>query len=553
MRKCCPYAIVLLSLSAACDRAQHTHDAGPVSPEIATPSGCDVATPPPTAPDGYYVNGNTICTTAGAAQVFRGVSRPSLEWSAFGEHLSEHDFRRMASWGANVVRLPLNQAFWLADSPQFESSYAERVDRAVAWAKAAGLDAILVLHWSDGGTVGGCRAPSNCQQQMADERSIVFWSEVAARYRGDGRVSFELYNEPHDISWQVWKAGGMTGAGFRAAGMQQLYDAVRAAAAENLVIIGGLDWAYDLSGVPANRIEGYNIVYATHPYNTPQRQPSTWERAWGALTASDPVLVTEFGNLNDSSCSTDYTADVIDYADARSAGWIAWAWFPGDCTFPALIEDWNGAPSATGAVVKEALLAHSGPRPEVEPEAELPLAFSFDDDDEGWRLNPYQDPDFTNLGAPIVEGGVPASLRFSASDGDPAPGSLELRATFTDSQQYVIANAQVVRNLMGATLSAQVRLESGSLDGVGVSLHACSQGFVCVAGPIADPAALRAGDWVTLDWDLRQIEDASFDATRVISVGVQLDSTMIDGDEADVPSPERAEALLRIDDIESER
>ena len=26
-----------------------------------------------------------------------------------------------------------------------------------------------------------------------------FWSEVAARYKGDGRVMFELYNEPHDV------------------------------------------------------------------------------------------------------------------------------------------------------------------------------------------------------------------------------------------------------------------------------------------------------------------------------------------------------------------
>ena len=29
---------------------------------------------------------------------------------------------------------------------------------------------------------------------------------------------------------------------------------------KSLVVIGGLNWAYDLSGVPANRIAGYNIV-----------------------------------------------------------------------------------------------------------------------------------------------------------------------------------------------------------------------------------------------------------------------------------------------------
>ena len=78
---------------------------------------------------------------------------------------------------------------------------------------------------------------------------------------------FELYNEPFNVSWDIWRSGGATTGGWQAAGMQQLYDAVRASGAKNLVIIGGLDFAYDLSGVPANRIGGYNILYATHPYN----------------------------------------------------------------------------------------------------------------------------------------------------------------------------------------------------------------------------------------------------------------------------------------------
>jgi hypothetical protein len=505
---------------------------------------------PPFAPDGYYVNGNAVCSQAGKAHVFRGLARPSLEWSPSGDHLSERDFRLMASWGANVVRLPLNQAFWLEDSPQFAASYAPLVDDAVSWAKAAGMDVILDLHWSDAGTVGGCTSPPNCQQQMADERSITFWSEVAARYRGDGRVLFELYNEPHDVSWQVWKSGGETSAGFRAAGMQQLYDAVRAAGADNLVLIGGLDWAYDLSGVVANRIDGYNIVYATHPYNTPNRQPAAWEKSWGFLTATDPVMVTEFGNLNDPSCSTDYTGAVIDYADAHAAGWTAWAWFPGGCTFPGLIDDWTGTASVTGSLVKAALQRHSGPRPEVEPEEELPLAFSFDGGADGWLLNPYKDPDFTNLGAPSAVGAVPATLGFSASEGDRSPGSLELRATFTRPNQYVIANRAVVRDLTGATLRARVRLESGTLAGVRVSLHACSIGFVCPAGPAADPASLSSREWVSLQWDLSGVEDEGFDATRVISVGVQLDSTPLAGGVADAPGVDDGEALLRIDDFE---
>ena len=111
--------------------------------------------------------------------------------------------------------------------------------------------------------------------------------------------------------WNVWQSGGTTGSGWQAVGMQQLYDAVRAAGAQNLVVIGGLDWAYDLSGVPANRIDGYNIVYATHPYTRRSRacaRRRTGTARWGFLTATDPVVVTEFGVLNDTACTTDYDA-----------------------------------------------------------------------------------------------------------------------------------------------------------------------------------------------------------------------------------------------------
>jgi hypothetical protein len=196
---------------------------------------------------------------------------------------------------------------------------------------------------------------------MPDANSVTFWSEVATRYGDDGRVLFELYNEPHNVSWSIWQSGGDTGDGWLAVGMQQLYDTVRSTGARNLVVVGGLDWAYDLSGVPAHRIEGYNIVYATHPYNNgAERVSRFWDLYWGFLTKTDPVIVTEFGDTG-GKCLPDFDAELIPYADAHAAGWTAWAWFPSGCGFPALIDDWSGSPSASGAVVKAALLGYDDP------------------------------------------------------------------------------------------------------------------------------------------------------------------------------------------------
>jgi hypothetical protein len=280
-----------------------------------------------------------------------------MEWSMTGQNLSAADFTAMASWHANVVRIALNQDFWLSASPRYSAGYAPLVDQVVQWIEAAGMDVILDLHWSDTGNY----AVQPGQQRMADAHSMQFWSEVAGRYKGDGRVFFELYNEPHDVPPQVWLSGGLSGpGGFMVAGMQELHDAVRAAGAENLVVVGGLNWAYDLGQVAGFLVKGHNILYATHPYNTPDRQPANWDAAWGFLTQTHPVVVTEFGDAT-ANCTSTWDQELITYADSHHASWTAWAWWTGGCAFPALLNDWSYTTTSPGAVVKAALLGYHDP------------------------------------------------------------------------------------------------------------------------------------------------------------------------------------------------
>ena len=502
---------------------------------VATPpppmrTGCASA-PGPVAPGGYYVNGNTICTPDGRAHLLHGVARMSLEWNPAGENLSRGDFALMGSWNANVVRMGLNQDFWLAGSPLYDASYANTVDNAIAWAEMAGMDVILDLHWSDRGTLGSCPPSAGCQQLMADANSVTFWSEVAARYKNDGRVMFELYNEPHDIPWQVWKSGGDTGQGWQAVGMQQLYDTVRATGAQNLVLIGGLNWGYDLSGVPANRIGGYNIVYTTHPYGTPDgftRPPSEWNRTWGFLTQTDPVVATEFGVLNDNSCGTQYQQQVIAYADAHFAGWTAWVWFAGDCStgFITLIRDWAGTPSPEGTIVRAALLGYndppaSPPRPRSGPD----FGYTFDGGTQGWHLNNYDDPNLQNLAVHPPAGGTVPSLIFDPADGNPNPGALQLRVGFTAFDQYVdnaVFLSQPGQNLAGKTLHARVKLVSGSLPNGGVQLYTLTGPNYTWGATFVSGSAFPPGTWVPIDLDLSTITASGYDPSKVVQIGVQV-------------------------------
>jgi len=506
--------------------ASATFVIAPPAPPMRT--GCAPTPTAPVAPGGYYVNGNTICTMEGRPHLFHGVDRASLEWNSKGEHISLPDFQLMGTWNANVVRIALNQDFWLPGSQYFDPSYIDTVDNAVAWAEMAGMDVILDLHWSDRGVLGGCNPANGCQQLMPDANSLTFWQEVATHYRFDGRVMFELYNEPHDVPPDVWRFGGTTFEGWQAVGMQQLYDAVRATGAQNLVLIGGLNWAYDLgqAGLPGNRVTGYNIVYATHPYtdtNRFTRPPSDWNRAFGFLTATDPVVVTEFGVLDDTTvCTTDYQQQVIAYADAHFAGWTSWWWFPVGCL--ALINDWSGTPTPFGSVIKGALQGYNDP-PASSPRPLGPdLNFTFNHGLQGWEFNTFQGGDLTNLAVITPPGGSPPALAINPTDGNPEPGSMQVTVQFTDVNQVVTPNVAFFDprlNVTGKTLHARVRLVSGSFVG-GVQFYALSgDGFV-FTGAFYNFDQFPAGVWVPITLDLTSGTAPGFDPSQVVQIAVQL-------------------------------
>jgi endoglucanase len=299
------------------------------------------------APGGFYTEGNQIFDSQGNVHIFKGFARPTFEFDPAGQGVSRQDVELMGSYaGVNVVRWGVSEGYWLSNHPQFNRNYQAYIDRAVQWTLQSGMDVIIDLHWS-----GNPAA----QQPMASRQSITFWQEVARKYAGDGRVIFELYNEPNGVSAQVWRNGD---ANF--AGMQQMYDAVRAVGANNLVLVGGLDFAYDLDSLlPGMAITGTNIAYVTHPYRFKNPAPPA---GYDAASAIVPIVATEFGDaaaggIGRDSCDTaTYSNSIADFT-RRGMGWTAWAWVaaPERCAFPALLEKWDGTATPPGQVVFNAL------------------------------------------------------------------------------------------------------------------------------------------------------------------------------------------------------
>ncbi len=231
------------------------------------------------------VKANNLTTLQGNVVRLQGVNIASLEWSSNGEHVLQSVNVAINDWGANIVRLPLAQDRWFGratDQVDGGAAYRGLVRQVVQSAAARNCYVLLDLHWSDAGAWGR----NIGQHFMPDDNSVEFWEAVASAYANHPAVLFDLYNEPHDVSWEVWRNGGKVTERndkapggrlvYHTPGMQKLLDACRGKEAKNAVVAGGLDWAYDLSGiVKGNALadpQGNGVIYATHIY--------PWKKGW---------------------------------------------------------------------------------------------------------------------------------------------------------------------------------------------------------------------------------------------------------------------------------
>ena len=298
----------------------------------------DRGSPPVVGP--LHVTGDTIVQGNGTPVTLRGVELYGLQSSPTLSPSDAAAVDEAKAWGANMVRVALGEQFWLGTSCTYSPAYAGAVDAVVHEITSLGMVALLDLHFN---SLVPC-TPGGPQMMADDPGSVDFWRSVAARYAGNPLVAFDLYNEPHGISDAVWLAGGTVVSGvlpFHAAGMQQLYDAVRGAGAQNLVVVSGNDWGNTL---PPARVSGSNIAYGAHDYSCPNAPPpscdtpdpsdaSTLLDSWVQPAASVPVVVSEFGWPSQDSGT--FIGNVIAFAATHGWSWNAFA-FDGTAPFGLL-------------------------------------------------------------------------------------------------------------------------------------------------------------------------------------------------------------------------
>jgi hypothetical protein len=336
---------------------------------------------------------------SGEVRRLRGLNRSGLEYAApvdgsflAGAAVTERELDEMIlGWGANVVRIPFSQDRILRGSGSTPSDrYLADLDRLVEWTAARRAYVILTLLWRDSTTDFGRNRDGTVNRVPAlpDRGALDAWRRLAHRYRQEPGVLFEVFNEPHDpivvpadpacsdvqpclgirpdgsvfelvdrrVTGSVWRSWA-----------RALVDTIRAEHPRSVVLVPGIDWAYDLRGMPLAVEEGSavlfrNLVYTTHVY--PWRgspgggrrgleRGIGWMAAFGHLARLAPVLVSEWGG---GDADVVWGRTLAAFMDEQGLGWTAWSW----SDRPRLVR--NAAlgdyePTAFGGLVRSLLTA----------------------------------------------------------------------------------------------------------------------------------------------------------------------------------------------------
>ena len=352
-----------------------------------------------------HVSGNKLESASGTPLRLLGVDVSGTEDACIENRgfswgpLTVAEADTIASWGTNVVRVPLNEDCWLgingAPAAYSGIAYQHMIKQWVEDLNAAGLVAILDLHWAAPGT-----NQATTQWPMADaDHALTFWTQVATSFRTMPSVIFDLFNEPtlgtyspSPSDWACWLNGCTTSfecptcttaVSYQTAGMQQMLDAVRQAGATQPVLVGGTNFSGDPCGTKDFGGNGggclwlqyeptdpeHQVIADFHTYNwTACATVSCWNASVLPVAAQVPVITAEFGERD---CSAAYIDQYMNWADQHDISYLAWSWeVPAYGTRCAagnlqLLSNWNGTPSVTsdsGAAVHDhlALLARLG-------------------------------------------------------------------------------------------------------------------------------------------------------------------------------------------------
>lgn len=331
----------------------------------------------------------------------------------------------LAAWHVNAVRFLVNEMCWLgrppdprnnpavAPIPQAHYSaaqYRQAIETFVASLHRYGMIAVPALG-DNPCPRNGLNPPGSQYSPCSDNQQVMpdaanapdFWRSFAAAFKNDHSMVFELFNEPHPEAVRpginvlgCWRNGcEIPGEGWRAAGMQQLIDAIRSTGATQPILVPGINYSAVLyhpagqglttpvgwlsPGVrPGDTLSPPQLAASNHMYdgsydNTDLgcpngNTPGCWDNRLAIIAAQVPLVTTELGE-HDCDRSATFINSYMNWSDTKPASgrdrvsYLAWT-FNADYSCndanTTLITDWSGTPNAAGRALRTHLITNNG-------------------------------------------------------------------------------------------------------------------------------------------------------------------------------------------------
>lgn len=201
-----------------------------------------------------------------AAAPLLGQSAPRPRWRGFNllemfrkeetKPFREDDFKMIAEWGFNFVRIPMDFRIWVKDGDwrKIDGDALKNVDAAVEYGKRHGVHVSLNLHRAPGYCVNPpAETPSLWTEPDAREVFALHWGTLARRYKGvpAERLSFDLLNEP----------AGVDAAAYLQA-MKAAVEAIRLEDPARRILAEGLQWG----NAPVPELLPLQVDFSTRGY-----------------------------------------------------------------------------------------------------------------------------------------------------------------------------------------------------------------------------------------------------------------------------------------------
>jgi hypothetical protein len=320
--------------------------------------------------------GKWIVDSEGNIVILRGANFMGYEFGSWGSHIEE-DYAKMASWGFNVVRLPIAWHHIEKSSGVYDESYfTNYVDRDIAWAKKYGIYIILDMHqwywsprftfFSDKGETGNGvpvwmvngyensregmnqaitdfwlgkgpngTSPSEPNPSMQD-RFIAVWKYVATRYSNETTIVYELFNEPPRGTLTTQEAASYLNPFYN-----KLIDQIRTIDSNHILFyepIGG----YSTS--TAQLLNKLNMAFSFHFYELRNNYSGNvedllkeWKKKYDFVKDwSIPISVGEFGAYSGVINALLWINDTLSIFNENRLSWMWWTYYKSDTSTDCL-------------------------------------------------------------------------------------------------------------------------------------------------------------------------------------------------------------------------